>query len=247
MEKYQEKNSISFNILFLILIFCLWYIMAYLIHSDIILPYPHSVISDGISLFISSNLLRHLLVTVYRAILGLSLSFISGLILGALETERLHLVIRGVVDFFQSNPIIVWITLALLWLGFGTWTVLFSIFIMLFPNFYLSVYSAVLNIPRGYKELFVSYPISRVDYVFKFYIPYLKPFITPVFINSLTSSLKITAMAEFFATNNGIGFLLGQAKTFLNTREIYFYAILLYLIVKLSEGLLRALFKWRTQ
>uniref|UniRef100_A0A7C3MKD0 ABC transporter permease subunit n=1 Tax=Dictyoglomus thermophilum TaxID=14 RepID=A0A7C3MKD0_DICTH len=233
------KNSLRFKIIFWIIFFIFWYLMGLRVNSPAIFPYPHKVILKTISLLSDTEFLYHLSLTIIRSLVGLFLAFFIGFILGNIKNKKFYVGIRNIIDIFQSNPLIIWITLALLWFGFGSRTVIFTTFIMLFPNLYLSVYHAIKNVPTEYIELFKIYPISKKDYITKFLIPYIKPFILPVLANSTISSFKISAMSEFFATNNGIGFLLSYAKTFLNTEYIYAISIYLFIISKLLEYIFR--------
>jgi len=237
LEENYQKN-LYFNIIFVLLIFLLWYVMGVFINSELILPLPYEVIKTSINLLKKLSFWQNLFLTILRAIIGLSLSLLSSLILGLVKNKYFYLALRNIIDIFQSNPIIIWISLALIWFGFGTKTVIFTVIIMLFPNFYLSIYHAINNIPEEYKDLFKIYPVSTKDYYTKFLFPYLKLYILPVFINSLISSFKIVTMAEFLSANNGIGYMLSYSKTFLNTKEIYAYALYLFIMSKTEEKIL---------
>lgn len=234
MVNYLRMNFISKIALWSSLI-VVWYIMSYILSSNIILPYPHTVFLEAIRLILNLDFIKHLSISFSRGIIGLLLSFSLGFLLGLVNNRFLYEGIRSIIDIFQSNPLIVWITIALVWFGFGTPVIIFTVFIMLFPNFYLQVYYAIKNIPNNYRDLFLVYPLDKKRYFVKFLFPYLKPYLLPVFANSLLSSFKITAMAEFFSANSGIGFLLSYSKTFLNTKEIYAYALYLFLISKFLE------------
>lgn len=234
MVNYLRMNFISKITLWIFLVL-IWYMISYILSSSIILPYPHTVFLEAIRLILNLNFIKHLSISLSRSIAGFLLSLSLGFLLGLVNSRFLYKGIRSIIDIFQSNPLIVWITLALVWFGFGTSVVIFTVFIMLFPNFYLQVYHAIKNIPNKYRELFLVYPLDKKSYLVKFLFPYLKPYLLPVFANSLLSSFKITAMAEFFSANNGIGFLLSYSKTFLNTKEIYAYALYLFLISKFLE------------
>ncbi len=229
------KNSLIFKLIFWIFFIIIWYLMGSAINSNLILPLPHKVFYKVLDLFEYKDFYSHLFITLIRSILGLFIALFLGFLLGFIKNKFFYSTIRNVIDIFQSNPLIVWITIALFWFGFGNKTIIFTVFIVLFPNFYLVTYNAINNIPKEYLELFKIYPISRKNYLTKFLIPYLKPFILPNLANSIISSLKITAMAEFLSGESGIGFLLSYAKTFLNTEEVYAYAVILFVLSKILE------------
>nr|WP_276898904.1 ABC transporter permease subunit [Dictyoglomus thermophilum] len=229
------RNSLVFKISFWIIFIFIWYLMGSAINSKLILPLPHKVLYKVLELFSERNFYHHLFITLLRSIGGFILALFLGFLLGCIKNKFLYSAIRNIIDIFQSNPLIVWITIALFWFGFGNKTIVFTVFIVLFPNFYLITYNAINNIPKEYIELFKIYPISRKKYLTKFLIPYLKPFLLPTLANSIISSLKITAMAEFLSGESGIGFLLSYAKTFLNTEEVYAYAVILFVFSKILE------------
>ncbi|MEN2983954.1 MAG: ABC transporter permease subunit [Dictyoglomaceae bacterium] len=229
------KTSLNYKILFWILFIITWYLMGRVIHSNLILPYPHKVLYKIIDLLKNPYFYQHLIATMLRGIMGLLLALIFGLIFGIIKNPYVYNSIRSIIDLFQSNPLIVWITLALFWFGFGDKTIIFIVFVVLFPNFYLNTYNAIKNMPREYIELFKIYPVCKKKYFLKFLIPYLKPFLLPSFAISIVSSFKISAMAEFFSGEKGIGFLISYAKTFLNVEEVYAYALFLFLLSKSSE------------
>ncbi|MGC8930954.1 MAG: ABC transporter permease [Dictyoglomus sp.] len=229
------RNSLLFKLIFWISFIIIWYLMGTIINSNLILPPPHKVLYKFLDLFKHKDFYSHLFITFIRSTLGLFIALFSGFLLGYIKNKFFYSTIRNIIDIFQSNPLIVWITIALFWFGFGNKTIIFTVFIVLFPNFYLVTYNAINNIPKEYLELFKIYPISRKNYLIKFLIPYLKPFILPNLANSTISSLKITAMAEFLSGESGIGFLLSYAKAFLNIEEVYAYAVILFILSKILE------------
>lgn len=233
------KNSLGYKLLFWIGFILIWYLMGKVINSELILPLPHKVFYKFFELLKNTSFYYNLLITIFRGTVGLLLALVLGIIIGYIKNPYFYNAIRNIIDIFQSNPIIVWITIALFWFGFGDKTIIFTVFIVLFPNFYLVTYNAIKNIPREYIELFKIYPISKKDYLFKFLIPYLKVFILPNLAISTISSFKITAMAEFFSGEKGIGFLLSYAKTLLNIEEVYAYALCLFLLSKFFEFIFR--------
>lgn len=235
------KNSLIYKILFWIIFIFLWSLIGKSLNSPVILPLPYKVFLKISELLKDSSFYTHLIITIFRSLIGLILALILGLMLGFIKNLYIYISIRNIIDLFQSNPLIVWITIALFWFGFGNKSIIFTVFIVLFPNFYIPVYNAINHIPREYKELFKIYPIPKKKYLTKFLIPYLKPFLLPNLAISIISSFKITAMAEFFSGENGIGFLLSYAKTFLNTEEVYAYAVLLFLLSKFFELIFKKL------
>lgn len=229
------RNSLSYKLSFWIGFILIWYLMGMVINSELILPLPHKVFYKFAELLRNSSFYYNLLTTIFRGVIGLFLALVLGVMIGFIRNPYFYNAIRNIIDIFQSNPIIVWITIALFWFGFGNKTIIFTVVIVLFPNFYIVTYNAIRNIPNEYIELFKIYPISKKNYLFKFLIPYLKVFLLPNFAISTISAFKITAMAEFFSGEKGIGFLLSYAKTLLNIEEVYAYALCLFLLSKSFE------------
>lgn len=166
--------------------------------------------------------------TLYHSLVSLILSFIFGLSISLLFTSFTFLknMIFPFAIFFQTVPIIAIAPLLVIYLGYGSPTILSSaIFVSIFPI----IANSLIGLDSTQKEwldLFKIYKISPLKTLFLLKLPAAYPFIY--------SGLKISAglsvigvVAGEFVAGSGLGSLIDSARTQQRIDIVYTSLILL--------------------
>lgn len=166
--------------------------------------------------------------TLYHSFVSLILSFIFGLSISLLFTSFAFLknMIFPFAIFFQTVPIIAIAPLLVIYLGYGSPTILSSaIFVSIFPI----IANSLIGLDSTQKEwldLFKIYKISPLKTLFLLKLPAAYPFIY--------SGLKISAglsvigvVAGEFVAGSGLGSLIDSARTQQRIDIVYTSLILL--------------------
>lgn len=170
------------------------------------------MLSDG-------TLVRHVLFTVYRLFVGLSLAVLVGLPLGLLmgrwpPAERFVLPLLSV---FMPIPSLAWIPLFLLWFGLGDATTIMIVFYAaIFPVLY-NTWTGV----RGTNPLWLRAAIGmgadERALFRKIVLPGCLPFIIAGLRQSFARSWIAVVGGEMFAaTTWGLGWVIFDSREFLN-------------------------------
>lgn len=162
----------------------------------------------------SGRLLRDALASVYRVIAGYLVAVLAGVPLGLAigHSAVARAALLPSVNFFRSLSPLAWIPFAVLWLGIGDAPAVFLIFMAAFFPIVLSTSAAVLTVPRAFSRIASEYgwgPVRRLTEV-----------TLPAILPELVTTLRLTAgmcwvvvvAAEMIAGNEGLGFLIWDAR-----------------------------------
>lgn len=169
------------------------------------------------------TLVRATMLTGGRALLGLLLSFIAGLLTACLFSQS-RIIQRSLYPyaiFLQTVPVVAIAPLIVTWFGFGnTSVVLVAVIISFFPIL-ASGTAGMTDIDENLRELFAINNASRLQTLLKLRLPNSIPYL----VNGvrISSGLAVIGaiIGEFFAAygrdNIGLGYLIymtsGQLKT----------------------------------
>ncbi|HQH26873.1 MAG TPA: hypothetical protein PLP17_05700, partial [Oligoflexia bacterium] len=94
-----------------VVLLAVWACAAAVIHSPL-LPSPLAVLREAMSLFAESDSYRHIAISFFRGILGLSLALTTGVLLGLPcgRHKTMMDTIAPLASAVQGCPTIVWIT-----------------------------------------------------------------------------------------------------------------------------------------
>jgi len=196
-----------------------WYLAVALGVKPVILPPISKVIRSGFSLMQSDVLLPALLVSLRRVILGFLLAALTAVPLGVVlgRSRRLWLLFEPLIESFRFIIPFAWIPLAILW--FGTHEA-GKIFIIWYAGFFLILLHAIQGV-RGVEPDLVkaAKTLGASEHVifYKVVLPAALPAtITGLRIGFAACWISLIA-AELVAARSGLGYLIMDAREFLQT------------------------------
>ena len=234
------------------LILCLWQVvcMAHLFNPTT-MPSPTSVVESFWHLLITNQLLPNLLVSLVRVVCGLSCGVVVGTVLAlvAALSRAGEDTIDPTLQMLRTLPHLALIPVLILWFGIGETPKIVIIALgSMFPV-YLNLFSAVRGVDRKLVEAVSILGLSRLETVWHVILPAA----LPGFLVGLRQAFGIAwislVVAEQINANAGIGFLVMNAREFLQT-NIIFDGLIIYAMLGLGtdqavRALERRLLVWR--
>lgn len=239
----------------IILLIIWWFISLLGIVSPLLLPSPLKVGSAFIKLtFVTGELWKDCYSTVWRMLIGLSISIIFGIPLGILvgAIPRFARSIEFLIDFFRSIPAIALFPLFLLVLGVGDASklaiVIYGCTLILIIN---SAYG-VSHAPRIRRRVGKAFRLKRHQVLVKIIFPDALPQIVVGLRTALSLALVLVVVSEmFFGTSRGLGYRIYEYHLVFSTPEMYtaiiWTGILGYIFNKLFVFFERRVIHWAGQ
>ena len=233
-------------------ILVLWYLWG--IFGDTsaqLLPTVDQVLKAAVRLWTNGTLLENIRISSVRAFKGLAWGGIIGFVLGLVNglSPRTELLLNNPVQMIRNVPYLAMMPLILVWFGIGETTKTVLIAIGTFFPIYLNTYAGIRNIDPNLIEMAKVYGIRNKDLFFHVIFPGALPTIMLGLKQSLGRMWVILIVAEQVAARSGIGYMVTNAREFMQMDVIVLGLILYAILGSLSDivttGIERILLKWR--
>lgn len=199
--------------------------------NPILLPAPSAVVATLIDQIGPGDgerpsylLLRHTGITIFRLLMGYFIAAFGATILGLLMGINRHVYewINPLVSFFMPIPSITLVPVAILWFGLGTGTV---VFIVVVGSSFPIIYNAAAGVRSTSQKHIWAAQItgaSKTQIFFKVLLPGAMPYLIAGQKLALGRSWRAVISGEIFAsTKYGLGFMIFDARTFLDTESMF--------------------------
>lgn len=222
---------------------CFWLAAAHLAGAQLV-PGPGATLRDLADLLATAHGWETILITFARGVGGVVLAVLAGVALGVPcgLYRPLRDILMPPVAALQGCPIIIWITLLMIWVGIGSVVPLAAIFVAAFPALFVNVMHGVAAIDR---ELFVLarvYQVGRLRTLRQIVLPGMAPAFLAGLSFSVGIAWKVAATAEFIASSSGIGSEIYWAYRNLDLPRLFSWAVVLIVLgIGLEALLLRPL------
>ena len=207
------------------------------------MPAPSLIVSSFWNLIVTGQLWPNLVISLTRVLFGLAAGVTVGTILGlAAGLSRLgEDMIDPTVQMARTLPHLALIPLMILWFGIGETPKLVIIALGASFPIYLNLYSAIRGADRKLLEAGAVLGLSRAETILNVVLPAA----LPGFLVGLRQALGIAwislVVAEQINADSGIGYLVMNARDFLQT-DVIFDGLLVYAALGLlTDRLVRSL------
>jgi NitT/TauT family transport system permease protein len=207
---------------FLLICVGVWEILCRVFNiPEYLLPAPSAVIRAILE--VQSQLLHHMLVTDYEALLGYAIGISIGIVLAfAFELSRkVELSVSPYVVFLKIVPTTAIAPFLVIWFGNGIASKVAAATIMtIFPVVVAST-KGLQEIDGNMLNLFRSLGASRMQLLVKAKLPNAIPHIFTGLRIGIASAFAGAVIAEFIAANKGLGFLILTNFYYLKTSTMF--------------------------
>jgi sulfonate transport system permease protein len=175
-----------------------------------LVPPPSRIYEEFADLARSGELLRHVIATLLRVVVGFGFGTAVATVLGAVAgySTLARRLVDPSLQGLRAVPSIAWIPLFILWLGIFETSKVALIAVGVFFPIYLGVMGAVLSVDRKIVEVGRAFRLSGFAMVRRV----LLPAVLPAYVLALRSGLGLGWMfviaAEFMGASEGLGYLL---------------------------------------
>ena len=246
---YLESGKGPFRRALIVLFWLLLWQLAYWgVGKDVVLPSPVHTFQTLFQLILTKGFYLDVSATMVRVLLGILLSFASGLItaVAAYLIPLIKDILSFAVQVLKSTPVMAVIIFALLWLTSGN-VPIFVCFLMCYPVVYTNVLSGLESLSRETLEMSQVYHIRNKDKIRYIYLPFVSPNIKSALSLITGLSWKTVVAAEVLSSPKfSMGYNLLNAKVYLETEALFAWIIAIVTLSVIFERIVkRLLFRGR--
>lgn len=215
---------------------------AGVVPSDVIAA-PSTVISAFARMVWSGELPHHFWVSIQRAALGLAIGLSIGVSIALLSgLSRIgETVFDSPMQILRTLPFLAIIPLFILWFGIGeTAKIALIAFGTTFP-IYITLFSGIRNIDRKLIEVARTLCLSRLEMIRHVILPGALPSFFVGLRYSLSISLLALVAVEQINAVAGLGYLVNEAREFMQTEVIVICLLVYSIFGLLIDGAVRLL------
>jgi taurine transport system permease protein len=181
-----------------------------------VLPRPGRVLDTLVDLAGDGSLRRHVLASLERLLLGVVVGTVTGVVAGVLAglNRRVADFFNPLVQFFSALSGIVWIPLAIAWLGIGQTMAVFiiwnAVFFLVFSNTLLGVQLVPVVLENGVRTL----GASRLRTVWQVTLPGALPNVIAGIRSGVGFGWRALIAAEIVGATSGLGQMIYAAANY---------------------------------
>lgn len=220
----------------------LWYAVALLVNQELLIPTPHAVVQVLWSLLPRALFWKSVGLSLLRICTGYAAALIIGSLFAVL-TARFswaRTLMSPLLHLVRAAPVASFIIITLVFIRY-TWVPVFISFLMVLPMVWLNVEQGIREIDPQLTEVARLYRFPLGKRLKKLYLPSIQPFFLTAAVNGLGFAWKSGVAAEVICRPDfSIGKQLQDAKTYLETPEVFAWtAVVIVLSLLLEQVLLR--------
>jgi ABC-type nitrate/sulfonate/bicarbonate transport system permease component len=214
-KKAIWANSKFLNTFSVVCFLAVWqFVTAAGLIDPIFLASPLSILEVGYEqFFVSGDIYPHIVVSLIEASIGFILSVVVGVSLGLAmgRFDRLRYVMEPFVMALYSTPSVALLPLFIIWLGIGLWSKVVIVFLG-------GIFAILVNTMAGVRganpkliETAHAFTARELEIFLYIILPCAVPFIVAGIRLAIGRVLISVFVAEIYASNQGVGFIVMQA------------------------------------
>lgn len=178
---------------------------------------------------LSGDLFLHIWASLLRVLTGFLIGSLIAIPIGLLmgQVEFIRRILEPYVNFFRSIPPIAFISLAIIWFGIGEASKVFLIVYTTLFAVIINTYFGVTRIPKNRQRAALSMGASKLQSFLYVTVPSSVPYILTGMRIAMGTSFMTIVAAEMLASDEGLGYLISNARLFMQTEKIFLGILLL--------------------
>ena len=241
------KNSqrfityLSTEIIGIALLTLLWLAMT-LFYPAYIVPTPWSVLTDFRN-YLPVDFGQQALTTLYRTLIGFILAMMLGTLSGILaHVKHWDRAMNSIMLAIQVLPAMILGVIFLLIFGLGDLAPILLVTFLTMPTLAINTIHGLAKKDVRLQQYLVSLNAGRTTVLRFVYLPALIPVIQSNISLGMGMAIKVVIMGEFIGAQDGIGYLLNNARLVFNMKEVFFYLAFILLITLVFQALQSLIF-----
>ncbi|WP_370024680.1 ABC transporter permease [Peribacillus frigoritolerans] len=212
---------------------------------------PLLIVMTFIDLVHSGEMGMHLQISLTRAFLGFALGGFLGLLLGIIVgmQKKSEEYLNPSIQMLRTVPLLAITPLFIMWFGFGELSKVLLIALGAFFPLYLQTFLGLRNVDKKLYDVALILEFSRREQITKLMIPAALPNILLGIRLALSAAWMCLVVAELLGADRGVGFMIQDARSFMQTDVVFVGIIVFALAGKISDSLVRFLenhlLKWQ--
>ncbi|MER1998469.1 MAG: ABC transporter permease [Lysinibacillus sp.] len=214
-----------------VVILAVWQIVS-LFSDPMFLPSPYLTLQGAIEIASDGTLFVYMAYSFLRVLAGWSLGLCIAVPIGLLigTNKYVRTVLEPVINFVRFIPPLAFITLFMLWFGIGEQSKVFLIVYATFFVITINTLTGVLSISNDKLLSAKSMGASKFQTLIHVVIPATIPYIFTGAKLAMGSSFMAIVGAEMVAANEGVGFMIWNARLYFKTDWIFVGLVVLGLM-----------------
>lgn len=219
--------------------------------SPLFLPSPQQVVTSGARLLADGTLVSDILASMRRVLVGFAAAAVVAVPAGSLlaQSRWAKAICDPLLSLVRPLPSMAWIPLTLLWLGISETQKYAIVFMGTVAPLTLSMYAAASTVDPVLVKAARNLGASRADVLRLVVLPAALPHVLSGLRVMLGISWTCVISAELVAADNGLGFLIMNAREYFRTDQVLLGMALISLVVLATDLVLnrleRRLLRWR--
>lgn len=250
--KRSALNIIARHLAIFLALISAWEISCRLEWLDpLFFPYPSSILEGFWRLYITQgNIWSHLGLTMFAVIVGFTAGSVLGVGLAICVgmSDRLRRYLKPYVIVLEATPRIAIGPVIIAAFGFGWTSKTAIVMLVCFFAPFVNTLNGMISVDRDKVEMFRSMGASRIQTFSKLLLPSALPEISAGLRLAMASALGGALVAEFIASNAGLGVLITQYTGTLNMASAFVCVLTLsalgYFIFRGMEAVDRFIIFW---
>ncbi|MBT2645147.1 ABC transporter permease [Bacillus sp. ISL-34] len=212
---------------------------------------PLLIVTTFINLVQSGEMGMHLQISLTRALLGFALGGFLGLLLGVIVgmQKKSEEYLNPSIQMLRTVPLLTITPLFIMWFGFGELSKVLLIALGAFFPLYLQTFLGLRNVDKKLYDVARILEFSRMEQITKLMIPAALPNILLGIRLALSAAWMCLVVAELLGADRGVGFMIQDARSFMQTDVVFVGIIIFALAGKISDSVVRFLenhlLKWQ--
>jgi sulfonate transport system permease protein len=235
-----------------VVVLVLWEVLARAgVLSATYAPAPTAIVRAAADLWQQGVLGPDLAVSLRRAGVGLAIGLTAGILAGVLGglLRSGEYLFNGLVQVLNTIPLLAVLPLMIVWFGIDELTKVLLISFGAGVPMYLNLFSAIRGVDQRLIEMARTAGAGRLRLVTRVLVPGALPGFLVGLRFSLAYSVLGLVAAETVNADQGLGFLITQGQTYLQTDQVFVglavYSVLGLLADQFVRFLERVLLRWR--
>lgn len=242
MKTRSFTTPLGSECLSLVILLAVWSVLA-LAYPAYILPSPWAVLID-LPAYLSPNFWHHAVATLYRTLAGFMMALGTGMLVGVIAYAwKKAQLMNSLMLALQVMPGTVLGVIFLLLFGAGNTAPILLVAFLTMPMLTINTVHGLSKRNQKLQEYLLSIHAGRLALFRYVDLPALIPVLRSNLSAGLGLAVKIVVLGEFIGAQDGIGFLLNQARLILDMKGVFFYLAFLLIFTLTFQAMHTVVFE----